>query len=533
MNSPTDDLIQQAVNAGTDGDYNSARKLLTQVVKEDPKNARAWYLLSQVVDKKEHSIYCLEKALEIDPDNLQVSQRLRQLKSDTKEPLPEDIPVARKAPQEPRELPKSKSSLILISGIAIIGIIIIIGLVLIGLKAIGVFESEVPVVEQPIASEVQPATIAPTGDIPKQSTELAPATSTIPGITPSSLLTKELPSTVDPRLFVINTADMPQGYGLVPGETGYSSNENVANNRENPSAVLEQLQTWGRVNGYYSWFQREGSIQSFIRSQAVVMQSSEGAHAYFIDMSNRNAINGWTLISSPLIGEEANVYSRVTILGSVFELTFRKQNILASITQSGPIDQISLDDLMRYAQIMDTRIVDNPPNINLTLLPNITPVVNPTETTTPMAAPTPTSQVIEQSQTLGPIWNETRDESYSVTITVHNVRYSIGEEYNAPRSGYVYAIIDVTINNLGPNPIRSIGPYDFQILDANGALRDDEYISEARDCRLDLVDLSPGGTISGCIGFEVPVDGKLEFIYAPYRYEGLEPGRFLSFLIRQ
>jgi hypothetical protein len=52
------------------------------------------------------------------------------------------------------------------------------------------------------------------------------------------------------------------------------------------------------------------------------------------------------------------------------------------------------------------------------------------------------------------------------------------------------------------------------------------------DCDLGMVDLVAGGTISGCVVFEVPETGSLELIYAPYQFGNLEPGRYLSFQLR-
>jgi len=93
--------------------------------------------------------------------------------------------------------------------------------------------------------------------------------------------------------------------------------------------------------------------------------------------------------------------------------------------------------------------------------------------------------------------------------------------------------VDISVKNLGPDPMRSVSPYDFQVRDVNGALRDSGWVPDTEDCKMDTVDLAPNGSVSGCIGFEVPVDGTLELIYAPYKYEGLQPGRYLSFTIRR
>jgi hypothetical protein len=90
MNSPVDDLIQQAIEAGKAGDKEGAKRLLSQVVRQDPQNARAWYLLSQTVDTTEQAIYCVEKVLEIDPINELAIKRLRSLKGEAIQPQQEN-----------------------------------------------------------------------------------------------------------------------------------------------------------------------------------------------------------------------------------------------------------------------------------------------------------------------------------------------------------------------------------------------------------------------------------------------------------
>jgi len=79
----TNQLIQQSIEQGKIGNKTEARRILAQVVQQEPKNARAWYLLSQVVEKQDQAVYCLNKVLEIDPQNQQAAERLRQNKMTT------------------------------------------------------------------------------------------------------------------------------------------------------------------------------------------------------------------------------------------------------------------------------------------------------------------------------------------------------------------------------------------------------------------------------------------------------------------
>ena len=91
----------------------------------------------------------------------------------------------------------------------------------------------------------------------------------------------------------------------------------------------------------------------------------------------------------------------------------------------------------------------------------------------------------------------------------------------------------MTANNLGPGTIHNISVDDFETLDNNGAILKYSFSATTKDCGYDYVDLMPNGTAQFCTTFEVPQEGKLEFIYAPYQYETLTSGRYLSFIIRQ
>jgi len=76
MEKSTEQRIQEAIHAAKGGNNQVARKLLSQIVNTEPNNARAWYLLSQVVGDDEKAIFCLEQVLRIEPGNSQALERL-------------------------------------------------------------------------------------------------------------------------------------------------------------------------------------------------------------------------------------------------------------------------------------------------------------------------------------------------------------------------------------------------------------------------------------------------------------------------
>jgi hypothetical protein len=117
-------------------------------------------------------------------------------------------------------------------------------------------------------------------------------------------------------------------------------------------------------------------------------------------------------------------------------------------------------------------------------------------------------------------------------ITLLRVEWSQGEKYSPPKAGNVYVVVHLRIKNLGPGTKRSVARSDFKVRDPNGAVRGDDYKLAFEDCYLYSADLPAGASMEGCLSFEVPLEGSVEFIYAPYQYEGLKEGRYLGFELR-
>ena len=149
--------------------------------------------------------------------------------------------------------------------------------------------------------------------------------------------------------------------------------------------------------------------------------------------------------------------------------------------------------------------------------------------------PTPPTMPEFQPQTLsiGPIYDDMRDSEFSVKVTLKSIKWFEKVGYSTPKSDNIYVFPEVEINNLGPGELRDISSFSFQVKDAKGAIRDSAILMTTDTCRMEMVDLVAGGSIEGCVPFEVPLEGKVELIYAPFQYEGLVPGRYISFVLRQ
>jgi hypothetical protein len=155
----------------------------------------------------------------------------------------------------------------------------------------------------------------------------------------------------------------------------------------------------------------------------------------------------------------------------------------------------------------------------------------PTNTPVPTIPPTP--EFAAQTQQLGPVYDSIYDSQYSMEISVNDVDWIKSESYNEPKTGNMYVTVYIKAKNLGPGPVRSFGYGSFQVLDGNGIIHDEDFLSSSENCRLDIVDMIPNAVLEGCVSFEVPKTGKVDFIYAPFQYEGLQPGRYLAFTIRE
>lgn len=69
-------IFEEAQEAANQGKRARAKDLLTRLLRTEKNNPDLWLLMSSVVDSPKESIYCLESALKIDPDNTSARQGL-------------------------------------------------------------------------------------------------------------------------------------------------------------------------------------------------------------------------------------------------------------------------------------------------------------------------------------------------------------------------------------------------------------------------------------------------------------------------
>jgi tetratricopeptide (TPR) repeat protein len=64
------EMFNEAVRAAKSGQRRRARDLLTRLIKTDPEKVDYWVWLSSVVDSEKEQLFCLQKAIKLDPNSL-------------------------------------------------------------------------------------------------------------------------------------------------------------------------------------------------------------------------------------------------------------------------------------------------------------------------------------------------------------------------------------------------------------------------------------------------------------------------------
>lgn len=90
-------------------------------------------------------------------------------------------------------------------------------------------------------------------------------------------------------------------------------------------------------------------------------------------------------------------------------------------------------------------------------------------------------------------------------LIVNGVEKSSGSEWDKPKEGNEYVIVNVTIKNGGKSEI-SYNPFDFSMQNSKGQITEQAFTTINTDTSLSSGQLASGGEISGTIAFEQPID---------------------------
>lgn len=101
-------------------------------------------------------------------------------------------------------------------------------------------------------------------------------------------------------------------------------------------------------------------------------------------------------------------------------------------------------------------------------------------------------------------------------LTVNGFARSQGDnEFDTPKKGHEYIVVEVTIENGGSETI-SYNPFDFTMKNSQGQILDGAFTLTEQDKQLSSGELAPKGKVNGVLVFEQPKgDTGLQLIYQP------------------
>jgi hypothetical protein len=124
--------FEQAVTHIKAGEIEKGKQLLAEVIKQNPRDEKAWLWMTKCVTNTEQERYCFNQVLKINPQNQHALKGLERLNK----PVPPNSQPAAKIVQQPIYQRKSQKKNLLIPILAVIGLLCVVcvgGGVLLGL----------------------------------------------------------------------------------------------------------------------------------------------------------------------------------------------------------------------------------------------------------------------------------------------------------------------------------------------------------------------------------------------------------------
>ncbi len=125
----------------------------------------------------------------------------------------------------------------------------------------------------------------------------------------------------------------------------------------------------------------------------------------------------------------------------------------------------------------------------------------------------------EPKQTTESAWTASGSDDQTQTtgeykITVHGVRFTPGEGWWTADEGNIYLLVDVTVENVGDEPVTVSSLMQFAVQDSEGYTYDITLYPEAKG-KVDG-EIGVGRKLRGELAFEIPSDASgLELIFTP------------------
>jgi len=87
------ELLQEAIDALRARDKSRARKILGHIVRDNPRNDRAWVYAAFAVDTAEQKMECLQRAIKINPTNEKAKKLINQFEASVQSHFPKSSPT--------------------------------------------------------------------------------------------------------------------------------------------------------------------------------------------------------------------------------------------------------------------------------------------------------------------------------------------------------------------------------------------------------------------------------------------------------
>jgi hypothetical protein len=210
----------------------------------------------------------------------------------------------------------------------------------------------------------------------------------------------------DPEAIALQASDVPTNFAEVNGSAMHVTNADSCAGTQGAEQqeCLSQLEQWGRLDGYeveYAASDPSAFLTGTYRLFGAVSlyRDQKGASKAFSAGKDRlhqelSTIEDATPVQIPTVGDESLAFvttatqtvNNTDMSVSLYVVDFRRGNVLVRIGATAPTALASVDDALRLAGVLDTRILQ----VAAEVTPGVTPAGSATVSpaVTPAASPT-------------------------------------------------------------------------------------------------------------------------------------------------
>jgi hypothetical protein len=209
----------------------------------------------------------------------------------------------------------------------------------------------------------------------------------------------------DPEAIALQASDVPMNFAEVNGSAMHVTNDDSCAGTQGAEQqqCLSQLEQWGRLDGYeveYAASDPSAFLTGTYRYFGAVSlyRDQKGASKAFSAGKDRlhqelSTIQDAAPVQIPTVGDESLAFvttatqtvNNADMSVSLYVVDFRRGNVLVRIGATAPTALASVDDALKLAGVLDTRIL----RVAAQVTPTVTPTVTPAGSATVSPAVTP------------------------------------------------------------------------------------------------------------------------------------------------